>query len=238
MIRSGQIEFNESTYYVFDIPFGYLSAVKEGDSVTMGEPLIVQDKKKETVFVECFGDLVVKKDAIVRPGDILCKKSGVLKSESIKSEVDGTIISINDNVIEIKVYDPESSISDLQTQSPFDSKIEKIEQGKILISFSSVQLNLLAAKGHSAIGNLLYKDEADLSKKTKDNSGIEGSILITKFGSFDIYPKVSALGSLGLIVNSIDFDIYDKTSVLEVPIGVITGFGDLIEDETLVKWFK
>jgi len=239
MIRPEQITFNKSIYYVFDIPLGHLSAVKEGDSVKVDEQIAVLDKKNETVFVESFGDIIVKKDSVVKPGDILCKRKSVLKNESMKSEVDGTVVSINENVIEIKIYNPETKL-DVQTKAPFAGKIEKIDQGKILISFSAIQLNLLAAKGSSSCGNLYYKDEKDLLKKPKSKQEdlLDDAIVVTKIGSVNLYPKVSALGALGLIVNSIDFQAYDKISVLEVPLGAIGGFGDLIEDETLVKWFK
>lgn len=238
MISKDQIFFNNSTYYVFDIPFGYLSSVKEKDKVKVTESLVVLDKKSETLFVESFGEIVVKKDDVVKPGDILCKKRGVLKNESIKAEVDGTVISINENVIGIKVYNPKTKLSELQTQVPFDSTVEKIDQGKILLSFPAVQLNLITSKGPSIFGNLFYKDEKDLAKKTKQENVLDGAILITRFASTDIYPKVSALGAFGMIVNSIDFNAYNGVSVLEVPLGVISGFGDLIEDDSLVKWFK
>jgi len=242
MIREGQIAFNSSVFSLFDIPFGYLSVVKEGDKVKAGEQLIVLDKKSETVFIEGFGEIIVKKDDIVKPGDVLCKHKGILKSENMKSGVNGTVLSINDNVIEIKIYNAETQLLDSQTQSTFNSIVKKVEQGKILLSFSAIQLNLLISKGVSSIGNFSYNSQQELSKmakpKGKDIDMFSESIIVTSHSTIDLYPKLSALGVNGLIVNSVDYEIYDKASVLEVPLGVISGFGDLLEDETLVKWFK
>lgn len=242
MIREGQVTFNSSIYFLFDIPFGYLSVVKEGDKVKSGEQLVVLDKKNETVFIESFGEIFVKKDDVVKPGDILCKRKGVLKNENMKAEVNGTVASINDNVIEIKIYNAETQLLEVQTQSPFYSKVEKAEQGKIILSFSAIQLNLLTSKGVSSIGNFSYNSKEELSKitkpKGKDIDMFSESIIVSGHCPTDLYPKLSALGVNGLILSSVDYEIYDKASVLEVPFGVISGFGDLLEDETLVKWFK
>ena len=242
MIKEGQVTFNSSTLFLFEIPYGYLSVVKEGDKVKSGEQLIVLDKKNETVFIESFGEIVVKKDDVVKPGDILCKRKGVLKNENMKAEINGTVSSINDNVIEIKMYSAETQLLDIQMQSQFDAKIEKVEAGKILLSFSAVQLNLLTSKGTSSLGNFSYIPLQELGKITKlkgKDIGLFGeSIIVTSHSLVDLYPKLSALGVNGLISNSVDYDVYDKASVLEVPFGVISGFGDLLEDETLVKWFK
>lgn len=238
MIRQGQIVFNKSTYYPFDVPDGYLPAVKLGEKIKLGEQLVVLDKKMETVFVEGFGDVKVQIGDVVKPNDVLCIKKGLLKNESIRSEVDGTIVSINKNVIEIRVYDPETKLSGVHTQSPFQADIEQINMGKVLLRFPAIQLNLLASRGVSAIGDLVYIEEKDLFKKSKTSKFLDSSILIAKSASTSLYSKVSALGANGLIVGSMDFEVFKKSSVLEVPLGVIHGFKDLIEDETLVEWFK
>ena len=239
MTKGNQVIFKESIYYSFDIPDGYLSVVKPKDKVSVGKSIIVDDKKSETVYVESFGKVLVKKDDKVNPGDILCEKKGLVKSEKIKCEVSGIVLEINDGVIAIRVYSPELQIEKGKMFSPFDGVVENIDQGKIIIKFSGLQLNLISSKGPSSIGKILYEKASELEKKQKDiQDKYADTIIITDKVESDIYPKLSAIGALGIVTNSINYELYKRVAVLEVPFGVISGFGGLIEDETLVEWIK
>lgn len=103
---------------------------------------------------------------------------------------------------------------------------------------AGVVVNLFDSKGDSVFCEVRYLSGGNFGDKKNLPKGLEGKLLITDHLDGNLYPKISALGVRGIIANSIDYSLYREIIILTVPLGVISGFGNLKEDQKLVKYFK
>ena len=231
-----KVLFKEENFYSLSIPRGLEILVKAGDIVTENQPL-VKAKETENVIEAGYegipsvtvGDNVQKDDVISVKGKIIPKK--------ILSPCTGKVVKITDTSINIEIK-PELAKKSIEVVSPFNCIIDKVSDNRIMLKFSALTLNLFDSKGEGAAGRVVYLPVKNIKAGKIPEDLVKDAILITDKITMDTYPLLTTLGAKGVITNSIDYYLYRDMIILAVPVGIISGFGLLDEDSTLVKYFS
>lgn len=242
-IRPGKLNYLEKSYWQMSYSGELTTKVKKSAHIKEGELLTHFPKSKETVAVQYEGKLLdtIAEGAIVKKDQVI-SVSGKIVKKQILSPVSGKVVSVDTTLKEMKVeIDENPNISKENFKplvAPIDAKVADILHNQILLEFSCAEINLFALKGQSTMGKLFYAHSDSLKKKDHYPDKLRGSILVTDTVTAEMYPHLSAMGVAGLILNHIEYELFYEIVTFLMPIGVISGFGNLNEDAKLVKYFS
>ncbi len=230
-----KIVFAEKVYSVEKIPQEHIVAVEEDSVLKRGAVLTKYDTKIENINIDYSGSLKVQIGDHVVKGDIISQEGKIFK-KFYKTNTTGIIVEIGHSNVVIEPLRREHIHA--ETKMLFDGKIEKITGDKIIISNPGIILNLFSSKGDSCVGKLKYISSAEFRTVAEINSNLAEHLVITDHLTPEIYPMLSAIGAKGVIANSIDYSIYSEMIILAVPVGIISGYGHLPEDQKLLTFLR
>jgi len=238
MIKFKDKIFKKKSYYEISIPNEFKVKVKTESKVTKGSIIAELIPDISTINVGSKDKLVVKVGDYISAESVLSEKKFFFRKKKIKSNLNGVVKEITENSILIEKKTLLTDDKTSQITSPFNAVVKRINSNRVVLEFESTQLGLIDAKGDTAIGTVNYISQKELSFQKYKLQSYEGSIIVTDFMDSKIYPKLSAMGIVGIVTNSIDFELFNDIVTLAVPVGVISGFGLLKEDKSLVEWFE
>ena len=213
-------------------------SVKSGDKIKAGGALANHNIQQEKIVdVSYRGSPKVAVGETIEKGMCLYTK-GKFIPKKIFSEVTGIVKEISKDSIKIAIKDKSPTFSQTDLKASFDSEVISVSNDEIILKFPSLHINLFGSKGEPSIGPISYIESSNIKAGKIDESKVKGSIIITEKITLDIYPLLSTLGAKGIIGNSIDYYLYRDMIILAVPVGIISGFGNLNEDVNLKKYFK
>ncbi len=237
----GKISFKESNYYVLNYDGELNSSLQPGKEIKTGMLVSQFPHDKKFINVEYSGNLLVAEGQKIKEGEILSKQGKLIK-KALTAPVSGTIHNIHEDrhEIEIEVEDGNEEVRNKfkPTFAPFDSKIHDVVDHKIVLEFPAVNINLFEVKGQDALGSLRYVPSNILMDKKKIPDNLDRAILITDTITSELYPHLSAMGVSALIANHIEHDVYAELVTFLMPVGIISGYGKLNEDDKLIKYLS
>lgn len=142
------------------------------------------------------------------------KKSDIITSDKV------VFRSLSETKDQITTGDP------IKMDLSISYNVEEVSKSSVLFNIPGTEINLLASKGKSVLGELILLSYKDLkTKKFKLDLDLENKIIFLDYLEAEGYPKLSALGVSGIIVNSIDFNTFNDLSMITAAIGIYSNFG-------------
>lgn len=231
-----KVYYSDSILFKFNLQGSkLLDNIHEGHELKANTPVSWYEIPPEIHEYKCKGDIRVEEGADVRIGDLLCTYKSFFRKKEIVSEVNGVVERIEDKVIFIKEFIESEKKAPLV---PFDATIVTIDDDFILLRFSGTIINLFGVKGQSVLGDLEYISSSELQSKEASHFSLKDKIVVLDSAHQQSYPMLSTIGAKGIITNSLDYNLYNDIIILAVPIGIISGFGALTEDDVLVKYLE
>lgn len=138
---------------------------------------------------------------------------------------EGDVVKVGDKIVE-------------GTTVHFDATVKAVGKSRIVYKLPAVVINLFNSKGDSIVGNLRYVKSSDFSDKKSISKDLEGKVAIIDNLTKELYPMLSTLGVVGIITNGLDYHLFDDIILLAVPVGIISGYGELKEDSEILAYIE
>ena len=168
---------------------------------------------------------------VVTKGDILLKK----RSHTLYSPVDGIIdfSEVKNGAIFVKSYPEETFI-----KSPLSGRVHQIiDGGKTLIietSVVAIPLQFVFGKSIEAPFRFITSSDSGLSQDSINASSVGSIIYVGSIITYEMIRKASAIGVVGIV--GLGIEIKDNSNITEflsnisITIGVISGFGEIVNN--------
>ena len=235
----GKVAFERNVYYEVPYPAGFNLNVKEGSSIKAGALIYAPENKSREENVQFSGKTKFEPGQKINKDDVI-SVVGRFRKTTYRSNLTGIVQEVRESemLVFVQEGDDDVEFDPVKAKSPFDATVEKILPDRVILTFSAVVINLVASKGMSAIGKLKYLKASEFADKKNLPRDLDGTIVVTDFLSQQISPVISGLGADGILATSVNYTFYRDMVVLVVPIGIISGYGQLKEDEAILSYIK
>lgn len=207
--------------------------VKKGDRIKSGDRLAETSKIHiyEFNLAKTLGVaplnlskyLLVKEQNLVKKGDSLAKKGGLLSKNIIKTPVSGTFIWVDRQLGIVGIQS--ENITELPLTSWFDGEVEDVTPEIITVSVNGIPLSGTDGKGGPATGKLLVFTEK-LNVFTLPTE-IDTCVIAVREAPSDMIAKADALGAIAIITEKIEEPPFTLPYLLVENIEILSKYKDM-----------
>ena len=238
---NGKAYFLEKTYYSIKIPSSHKFMVKKNGTLKNGDVISISKDKDHKVY-KYNGKLRVKEGDEITDGQILSEEGLIIKKKT-RSSSNGKVVKIDNENVYVEETTTVLTRYDIVSNPivykfEVEANIEDIKENEVLVSFSSIVVNLAAGLGESCIGEITYIPGDKLKVKNGIKANLDGKVVVTDYLYPESYPKLSTLGALGIITNSMNYSLFKEMYLLSTSLGIVSGFGRIPENQKLTKLMK